>query len=371
MIKERNILVKINCRNVTHFKNLGYEIQNGVKEILISVCDLLPGSKVKITAICEICSSENILNYNKYLSNFNRNSKNYYSCFKCKNHVKENTCIERYGVKSYSMTNEFKETESLKWRGIKKGADKGEKTMLERYGVKSYFETQESKDHNRKWMASDEFRNKSKNTLIERYGVDSYSKTDEFKNRITEQKEVSMEKSKHTFLEKYGVEFYSQTDEYKNIYNAKKNDIILKNKETCLDRYGFDNVSKVPKIKKAMIDTKIERGIIVPEHLLSEWELYKKNVRQITNKFKKELYENWNGIDYYDGENIKGYFSHTHTHRFYPTIDHKNSVYYGFLNNIDPSEIGSIKNLCITKRFINSTKSKMNEKEFLEFLKNN
>ena len=33
MIKERNILVKINCRNVTHFKNLGYEIQNGVKRV--------------------------------------------------------------------------------------------------------------------------------------------------------------------------------------------------------------------------------------------------------------------------------------------------------------------------------------------------
>ena len=370
MIKEDKILMKINYRNVSHFRNLGYEIENGVKEMYISVCDLFQGSNVKVTAVCEICSSENIINYSKYLVNFNRNGKNYYSCFKCKNIEKEKTCMEKYGVKSYSMTDEFRETESLKWKGIKKGGDKGEKTMLERYGVRSYFETQESKDYNRKWMSSDEFRNKSKDTLIEKYGVDSYSKTDEFKNRMAEQNEVSKEKSKSTFLERYGVEWYTQCEEYRNTCIEKKDETILKNKETCMERYGVDNVSKVPEVQQSMKNTKIERGFILPDHLLSEWEVYKRNVRKITNKFKKELYENWDGIDHYDGENIKGYFSHTHTHRFYPTIDHKNSVYYGFLNNIDPSEIGSIENLCITKRYINCTKSRMIEKEFLEKLKN-
>ena len=40
----------------------------------------------------------------------------------------------------------------------------------------------------------------------------------------------------------------------------------------------------------------------------------------------------------------------------YPTIDHKTSILYGFLNKILPSEIGNIDNLCITKRSINSSK---------------
>jgi hypothetical protein len=41
----------------------------------------------------------------------------------------------------------------------------------------------------------------------------------------------------------------------------------------------------------------------------------------------------------------------------YPTIDHKNSVFYGFMNNIPPEDISDISNLCITKRFINSSKN--------------
>ena len=65
---------------------------------------------------------------------------------------------------------------------------------------------------------------------------------------------------------------------------------------------------------------------------------------------------------------IKGYLSYSHTHRFYPTMDHKISVFYGFINSIDPNFIGSIDNLCITKRSINSKKREMIEEEFLEKL---
>jgi hypothetical protein len=108
----------------------------------------------------------------------------------------------------------------------------------------------------------------------------------------------------------------------------------------------------------------IDNGSIIPDYLLSDFEIYKRKVRNITNSNKKHLYENWNGDDYYDNELIKGYLSHTHTHRFYPTIDHKISVYFGFMNNISPEEIGSLDNLCITKRFINSMKGKLTETFF-------
>lgn len=53
-----------------------------------------------------------------------------------------------------------------------------------------------------------------------------------------------------------------------------------------------------------------------------------------------------------------------HTAPNYPTIDHKKSVHYGFINNISPEEISNISNLCITKRSINSTKRDMIESEF-------
>ena len=44
----------------------------------------------------------------------------------------------------------------------------------------------------------------------------------------------------------------------------------------------------------------------------------------------------------------------------YPTIDHKISVFNGFINNISPEEISQLENLCITKRTNNSKKNSNN-----------
>ena len=117
-------------------------------------------------------------------------------------------------------------------------------------------------------------------------------------------------------------------------------------------------------IYKKIYQSKIDKGIIIPDEDLTDWQLYKRKVNRVTNKFKKELYENWNGYDYYDSELIRGNLSHSHTHRFYPTIDHKISLLYGFINNVSPEEIGDISNLCITKRYINSMKNSLIEEKF-------
>ena len=363
MIKEDKVLVKVNLRNRSYYLNLGYTISN---EIFVNVNDLPVGTKNKITAICEICSSENHIPYSKYLVNKNRSDKGYYSCFMCKNHVKEKTCLEKWGVKSYSMTDEFKLTESIKWKGIQKGSEKGKKTRLEKYGVDSYFKTDESREMNRKWMSSDEFKDKSKKTMLEKYGVDSYSKTDQFKKTIDSKIIQTIEKIKITFLERYGNEYLSKTDYWKSIFKSKLSETIKKCRETCLERYGVDNVSKVGDIQRKIKYTKESNGTIISDSETSDWYKYKKLVRRITNSNKKFLYEKWNGVDYYDDEFIKGYLSKSHTHRFFPTIDHKVSVYYGFKFSIDPIVIGSIENLCITKRYINSTKGYLIESEFLE-----
>lgn len=187
MIKEDKVLVKINLRNSTHYKQYGYDTSQ--KELLVNIDELTKSSKSRITAICEICTSENSVTYGKYNVNKNRNNKGYYSCFKCKNLEKEKTCLEKYGVKSYSMTLEFKDLDRTDWN-IKEGYEKGREKIIEKYGVDSYFKTKESREYNKKWMSSDEFKIKSKNTLQEKYGVDSYSKTDRFKIDIEERLET-------------------------------------------------------------------------------------------------------------------------------------------------------------------------------------
>lgn len=366
MIKEIKVLTKINLRNGSYYKKLGYDVTE--KEIYVDVNHLTTNSKVRVTAICEICSSENELTFGKYNVNRNRNGKGYYSCFKCKNVEKEKTCTERYGVRSFSMTDDFKVSESIKWKGIKKGEEKGKITMLEKYGVDCFFKTDEMRERNRSWMSSSEFKLKSKETMLEKYGVDSYSKTNSFKEDIYSKKDLIVSKIKETFLEKYGVDSPSKLESVKLDKLSRKDEIESIRKNTCLEKYGVDNVSKVKEIYKKIKNTKIENGTDIPNELLSDWELYKKDVRKITNRNKKILYENWDGSDYYDNEIIKGYLSYSHVHRFYPTIDHKISVYFGFLNGIKAFELGSLNNLCITKRYINSMKNSMIETEFTEKL---
>jgi len=131
----------------------------------------------------------------------------------------------------------------------------------------------------------------------------------------------------------------------------------IKMKNTKIERYGFyfNNSEK-------MVETKTENGSIFFDK--KEWILYKKKVDSVTRKNKKKLLEDWNGLDYYDNEIIKSNFCYSHTHRFYPTIDHKVSVFYGFKNNIDPEIIGDIDNLCLTKRYLNCIKNKLIESEF-------
>jgi hypothetical protein len=364
MIKEEKVTVKINIRNINSFKSKGYDVKLSDNEIEVSVIDLNFGSKVRITAICELCGSEKSITHNKYQVNKNRNNKGYYSCFSCKNIEKEKTCINKWGVKSYSMTEKFKKEESLKWKGIRKGDEKYKKTMMERYGVDCFFKTDKMRERNREWMSSDEFVNKSKEKMLEKYGVDSYSKTDEFKNRISDLKEQIVEKIRKTCIDKYGVDWYCKTDEFKVNFQNKRCETINKIKKTCLDRYGVDNVSKLQSICDKSRNTRIENGSIIPDELLTEWQLYKREVSKLTNRVKKKLYENWDGYDYYDGEYIKGNFAHSPLSSLYPTIDHKISTYFGFINNIEPEEISGLENLCITKRTINSQKRELTDYQF-------
>lgn len=79
--------------------------------------------------------------------------------------------------------------------------------------------------------------------------------------------------------------------------------------------------------------------------------------------------KNRNGTNFYDGELINKYLGLSHIHRFYPSIDHKISVFFGFKNGISSEEISSLDNLCITKRYLNSIKKTLIDIEFIEKLK--
>lgn len=375
MIKEEKVIVDINTRNIRYYQELGYEIQlssfGDKKKLEVKVEQVSKSSKIRITAICEICENEKSISVNKYYQNHARGG--FYSCFKCKNKKKEMTNLKLYGVKSYSETqdfkNKFKKTCLEKYgvenpNMLKDFREKTKKTCLEKYGFTNPLLRPDIIESNRKWMSSVEFKEKSKETLIKNWSVNSFSKTAEFKMIIENNKSIIIEKIKKTFSEKYGVDSFSKTDEWKSKYLSKINEIQSKKRETCLQKYGVENVAQIKEVYDRIIKSKIENNQIIPYDKLTDWEVYKRKVRRITNSNKKKLMENWNGFDYYDNEWIKSNFFYSHIHRFYPTIDHKISVFYGFNNNIKPEIIGDIENLCITKRYLNCIKNKLIESEF-------
>jgi hypothetical protein len=94
--------------------------------------------------------------------------KSYRQTKECSDRIKL-TCISKYGEEHYSKTPEYQQ--------------KLQRTNLERYGVKNYTNKE-----------------KMKETLLSKYGTDNYSKLPECREKV-----------KSTCLAKFGVEYYSQT----------------------------------------------------------------------------------------------------------------------------------------------------------------
>jgi bifunctional DNA-binding transcriptional regulator/antitoxin component of YhaV-PrlF toxin-antitoxin module len=148
--------------------------------------------------------------------------------------------------------------------------------------------------------------------------------------------------------EKYGVDNVFQLEFVKE-----------KMKETFIKKYGVEHFRQNEQIKEKEKEKRINNGSQVPDELLSEFQLYKRKSLYYTRKQIKNLYLNWNGLDYYDNELIKENKNLDSNDDNYPTIDHKISIKNGFKNNIEPENIGRLDNLCITKRCNNASKGSL------------
>lgn len=175
MIKEKNIEVNITNRNKTYYLNMGYDI----KDIMnVKVEDLSKSSRLKITAICDICKSENIITYSKYLENHNR--YNYYGCKSCSRSKAIKTNKELYSVEHYMQSDTAKK-EYKEYCLDKYGVDnsfkdpvvqeKKNNTMIERYGSKCA-------------LMHEDVKQKSIKTNLELYGAESFNKSIYFKQKI-------------------------------------------------------------------------------------------------------------------------------------------------------------------------------------------
>jgi len=179
------------------------------------------------------------------------------------------------------------------------------------------------------------FTDKVKKTTTEKYGVSNTSKLKD-----------KQDKWKETNLEKYGVENTFQSE-------------IIKEKIKQYYRDNYDGAEWNTQVKEIR-----DKNGWIPDEDLEGFSKYRRIVRKLTRRNKKELFEKWNGYDYYDGDYIKDNFILDAMDRDYPTIDHKISLKHGYINNFNAEDVASIDNICITKRHINSSKRMKTEIEY-------
>lgn len=367
-------MVKVSNRTKKYFINKGYTENDGYFKVNLE--DMNSTNRTKVSCKCDFCGKINDISWCNYVICID---DGIYSCHKCHYNKSKIIFINRYGVEHPTKLESIKE--------------KTKKTCLEKYGIEYASQTEENKNKVKKTnlenygveyqISSNATKNKIKNTLLCKYKIVSiFDKLSPFRNDINLKLKESLNnecvknKRKETCLKRYGVENTSQSEEIKNKIkktNLEKygfefvlqlENIKNKSKKTCLEKYGYENYSKTKEWYERTKQIRIKNGQQIPDELKTKYEIYRKRVNNLTSLKKLRLFENWDGYDYYDNEYIKENLKLSNNSKFYPTIDHKISVYYGFINNIPPEEISKIENLCITKRSINSSKRDKNDYEF-------
>ncbi len=357
MIKNNESKTKITNRNIKYYTDKKYKCSVG-DIISIDVDTMSRMSHNIVIAICVICSSENEIPFSKY--NKNKERQGFYSCKKCSN-------------------------------------TKRKITNIIYHGVENIFQRSDVKENNRKWMSSEEFKIKSHISIKEKYGVDSYSKTDDFKKMVSkfniDNKDSISQSRQKTCLEKYGYKSVLEIPNFKeggmcvkygasysfHIPEIKKKiqdvnlerfghisplgnkDIQIKSMKKIFEIYGVDNIFKSDEFKKQVRDMRI---VDYPNLDINLMIKYRRDVRNKTNRKRERFFMDWDGYDYYDNEFINDNLSMDFNDPRYPTIDHKISIFFGFINSVPIEEISSLENLCITKRIINLRKNKLIETEF-------
>lgn len=303
MIISKSVYVTINSANYKFLKDKNYTFDN-IKDIIsVKIEDLSKGSHSIVEVKCDFCDFIRDIVYKDYLARISNQNK--YACSKCRAEKTKNTVNKKYAVDNIFQCEETKE--------------KIKSTCKSKYGVEYYTQAYESKEKYKEYCQNN-------------YRKDNLFQVELYKN-----------KSKNTSIEKYGVEFPMQSKIVKD-----------KLKESFVAKYGVEHPMMLEEIVLKCNSTKIKNGNI--SKFISDYRKYRNKVQNKTKKYKAELFEKWDGVDYYDNEFIKNNLNLHYNNPNYPTIDHKISVLHGFIEGLSIDFISNIDNLCITKKSINSSK---------------
>lgn len=164
MTKSEDLMVNITSRNVTYYRNKGYECNVG-ESIMIKLEDINPISPIKEIRICDYCGQEYTKRHDNHVVTFNRFGKDVCpSCYRNNSEIKkiiqqrrEETFIEKYGVSNPSFVPEI--------------VEKISQTTFEHYGV--YNASQ-----------SEEIKKKQEETMMKLYGARKALQVPQFQEKF-------------------------------------------------------------------------------------------------------------------------------------------------------------------------------------------
>jgi len=245
------IKVKWSGSNKIHYIGKGYYYTKNGDELLVKVSDLSESCNAYILCLCDYCLENGIEKFieKKYATYITQNEKSTIkkdSCSKCRyikvkesnllihgvenvSHIPEirrkaeDTCIDKFGFKSYMQSEE--------------GKQRAVNICLDKYGVTNYAKTEECKEktiltcqekYNSNSPIESEFvKNKIKENNLDKYGCEIALNNKDVRNLLYD-----------GMINKFGVKYYSQTEWYNEKY-----------RNTCLLRFGVDHPFKDKNIR--------------------------------------------------------------------------------------------------------------------------
>ena len=205
MIIDKSIKMNITSRNITYYKNIGYDVTVGYNTD-IKIDDLIKGSPSIIKTTCDICGEIKNMEYRTYINN--TSDDGLYYCKKCKSIKIKKTKKERYGDENYNNYDKIKETNFKKYGvdhllKIDSTIEKIKNTKKDRYGDENYNNYNKLLNTKRYRYGDKNYNNYDKyvETNIKKYGVDNVSKLDSNK----EERKINKKKKIIGKYEKYGI----------------------------------------------------------------------------------------------------------------------------------------------------------------------
>jgi hypothetical protein len=202
MILDKEVRIKNNGRIINHYRSMGLDVNS---EFIIVPIDLVTnGSHIEVSCCCDTCGLMSRMMFKTYKAHTKYDGL--YYCVSCSLIKKKKVINEKYGVDSYTQTQDFK--------------NKSKISCLEKYGTEFY-------------QSSIKYKEQIKNTCLDRYGCENVMQSSKIFNNQQSISYISY-KYKDTeltyqgsyeldFLEKYYNEIkIAKINPVKYIFNEKE-----------------------------------------------------------------------------------------------------------------------------------------------------